>query len=151
MLDPYKNVPGLITRNNALDTSQDNKHRHKICDAIAVSSIISNCAGVETTADRCLGLQEFREFLRDYQDEHLEDNEVLELIQRHEPDSVLRDQCCLSFEGFARFLMDKNNYACLPEKTPCVEEVSVKTESKLQNYFFKHINLFTVHGLSLGF
>lgn len=113
----------LITRNNTFDLSQDNVHRHKICDALAVSSIISNCAGVESTTDRCLGLQEFREFLRDYQDEQLPDHEILELIQRHEPDSVLRDQCCLSFEGFARFLMDKDNYACIPEKMPCKEEV----------------------------
>ncbi|PVD29971.1 hypothetical protein C0Q70_09232 [Pomacea canaliculata] len=112
----------LITRNNTFDLSQDNVHRHKICDALAVSSIISNCAGVESTTDRCLGLQEFREFLRDYQDEQLPDHEILELIQRHEPDSVLRDQCCLSFEGFARFLMDKDNYACIPEKMPCKEE-----------------------------
>ena len=59
--------PGLITRNNTFDISQDNKHRHKISDVIAVSSIISNCAGVESATDRCLGLQEFRQFLRDYQ------------------------------------------------------------------------------------
>ena len=60
-----------------------------------------------------------------FQDEHQEDHEILELMQRHEPDSVLRDQCCLSFEGFARFLMDKDNYACIPERTPCVEEVGL--------------------------
>ena len=58
---------GLVTRNNTWDLSQDNKHRHKITDAIAVSSIISNCAGVESATDRCLGLAEVRLFLRDYQ------------------------------------------------------------------------------------
>lgn len=31
--------------------------------------------------------------------------------QRHEPDPALRTQWCLSFEGFARYMMDKDNYA----------------------------------------
>ena len=31
--------------------------------------------------------------------------------QRHEPDPVLRIQCKLSFEGFARFMTDKDNFA----------------------------------------
>lgn len=42
--------------------------------------------------------------------------QVRELIQRHEPDPMLRAQCCLSFEGFARFLMDKDNYAFVSER-----------------------------------
>lgn len=37
--------------------------------------------------------------------------------QRHEPDPALRLEHCLSFEGFARYLMDKDNYAFIPEKT----------------------------------
>ena len=32
-------------------------------------------------------------------------------LQRHEPDPALRTQWCLSFEGFARYMMDKDNYA----------------------------------------
>ena len=32
-------------------------------------------------------------------------------FQRHEPDPGLRTQWCLSFEGFARYMMDKDNYA----------------------------------------
>lgn len=33
------------------------------------------------------------------------------VLQRHEPDPALRTQWCLSFEGFARYMMDKDNYA----------------------------------------
>ncbi|XP_071091113.1 1-phosphatidylinositol 4,5-bisphosphate phosphodiesterase epsilon-1-like [Haliotis cracherodii] len=107
----------VITRNNALDLTQDNQQRRTICDVLAVSSIISNFAGVETTPTKCMGLREFRQFLEDYQEEAYDDDEIIELIQRHEPDSMLRDRCCLSFEGFAKFLMDKDNFAYLPEKT----------------------------------
>jgi hypothetical protein len=41
---------------------------------------------------------------------------MLFVLQRHEPDPLLRGQSCLSFEGFARFLMDKDNYAFVSER-----------------------------------
>ncbi|ESO98394.1 hypothetical protein LOTGIDRAFT_114718, partial [Lottia gigantea] len=112
--------PDVITRNSSQDLSgPENVERHKICDAIAVSSIMSNCAGVESSSsqNRCMGWREFREFIYDYQEEELDDNEIIELIQCHEPDSTLRDRCCLSFEGFSRYLMDKANFAHIPEKS----------------------------------
>lgn len=37
-------------------------------------------------------------------------------MQRHEPDASLRAQNCLSFEGFARYLMDKSNFAFINEQ-----------------------------------
>jgi phosphatidylinositol phospholipase C epsilon len=37
-------------------------------------------------------------------------------LQRHESDATLRAQNCLSFEGFARYLMDKDNYAFVNER-----------------------------------
>lgn len=37
-------------------------------------------------------------------------------LQRHEPDASLRAQNCLSFEGFARYLMDKDNFAFINER-----------------------------------
>lgn len=40
----------------------------------------------------------------------------MSILQRHEPDPLLRGQSCLSFEGFARFLMDKDNYAFVSER-----------------------------------
>ncbi|KAK6186335.1 hypothetical protein SNE40_008388 [Patella caerulea] len=115
-----KEEEDVITRNNGLDlTGPENLERHKICDAIAVASIMSNCAGVESSSsqNRCMGWREFKEFIYDYQEEELDDNEIIELIQRHEPDLTLRDRCCLSFEGFSRYLMDKDNFANIPEKT----------------------------------
>lgn len=48
---------------------------------MAVASIVANCAGVESNQNRCLGQREFREFLEDYQEEHLEDEDIIELIQ----------------------------------------------------------------------
>lgn len=76
-----KCLPGIITRNSAYDLTKDNQQRRKICDALAVASIVANCAGVESNQNRCLGQREFREFLEDYQEEHLEDEDIIELIQ----------------------------------------------------------------------
>jgi predicted house-cleaning noncanonical NTP pyrophosphatase (MazG superfamily) len=74
-------LTGVITRNSLYELSLDNIQRHKICDAIAVASIVTNCAGVESIQNRCLGLKEFKEFLEDYQDQHLHDEEIVHLIQ----------------------------------------------------------------------
>ena len=76
---------GILTRNGAYDlhhsTDSGYLQRRKICDAIAVSSIFENCAGVDTAQNRYLGLKEFREFLEDYQEEHLDDQDITALIQ----------------------------------------------------------------------
>lgn len=37
------------------------------------------------------------------------------MLQRHEQDAEMRALCKLSFEGFSRFLMDKDNYAFVNE------------------------------------
>ena len=76
---------GILTRNGTYDLHHSNDssylQRRKICDAIAVSSIFENCAGVDTAQNRYLGLKEFREFLEDYQEEHLDDQDIIALIQ----------------------------------------------------------------------
>ena len=46
-----------------------------------MSSIFENCAGVDTAQNRYLGLKEFREFLEDYQEEHLDDPDIISVIQ----------------------------------------------------------------------
>ena len=43
-------------------------------------------------------------------------------LQRHEPSHQMRSQCKLSFEGFARYLMDKDNYAFNNEHAKIIEE-----------------------------
>ncbi|CAB0031788.1 unnamed protein product [Trichogramma brassicae] len=53
----------------------------------------------------------------------------LSFVQRHEPDPSLRTQWCLSFEGFARYMMDKDNYAfaneyALPDETEMQQPMS---------------------------
>lgn len=46
-------------------------------------------------------------------------------LQLHEQDAELRSKCCLSFEGFARYLMDKRNYVFVPETLKPQEDVSL--------------------------
>ena len=45
------------------------------------------------------------------------------LFQRHEPDAEMRRHCKLSFEGFARYVMDQDNYAFVGEHTKQTAEV----------------------------
>ena len=71
----------MITRNSTYELSQDNTQRHKMCDYIAVASIGPNCAGIESNQTRCLDLKEFKDFLEEYQDQHLHDEEIIHLIQ----------------------------------------------------------------------
>ena len=75
----------ILTRNTTYDLSHSNDpsflQRRKICDAIAVASIFENCAGVDTSQNKCLSLKEFREFLEDYQEEHLDDSEIVSLVR----------------------------------------------------------------------
>ncbi|XP_071449033.1 1-phosphatidylinositol 4,5-bisphosphate phosphodiesterase epsilon-1-like [Hetaerina americana] len=112
---------GLLTRNSSLDLATEDNFKggpglaalkkKKIFDAIAAASIVSNCAGIDTSRSQVITTATFWKFLETRQLEHHTEDEVKALIQRHEPDAWLRSQGCLSFEGFARFLMDKDNYA----------------------------------------
>ena len=56
-------------------------------------------------------LKQFREFTESEQCEHLKDEELEALIQRHEPNPFYRSRCMFSFVGFAKYLNDKDNYA----------------------------------------
>ncbi|XP_067003645.2 1-phosphatidylinositol 4,5-bisphosphate phosphodiesterase epsilon-1 isoform X2 [Anabrus simplex] len=111
---------GLLTRNSSLDLyeykSSGNLQKKKIFDAIAAASIVSNCAGVDTSKSQVITLSAFTKFLETRQMEQRTEEEVKALVQRHEPDPLLRAQSCLSFEGFARYLMDKDNYAFISER-----------------------------------
>ena len=62
-------------------------------------------------------------------------------FQRHEPDTILRDNGYLSFEGFAKYMMDKDNYAYLYEKTKHNDEVRLGQHSLSREYkhIWKHI------------
>ncbi|XP_057336827.1 1-phosphatidylinositol 4,5-bisphosphate phosphodiesterase epsilon-1-like [Microplitis mediator] len=106
---------GLLTRNNSIDCyeykTSGNFHKKQIFDAIAAASIVNNCSGVDTSKSQVITLATFTKFLESRQQEKLTDEQIKTLIKRHEPDPALRVQWCLSFEGFARYMMDKDNYA----------------------------------------
>ncbi|XP_028982288.1 1-phosphatidylinositol 4,5-bisphosphate phosphodiesterase epsilon-1 [Diachasma alloeum] len=106
---------GLLTRNNSIDSHEyktsGNLHKKQIFDAIAAASIVNNCSGVDTSKSQVITLATFTKFLESRQQEKLTEDQIKALIKRHEPDPALRVQWCLSFEGFARYMMDKDNYA----------------------------------------
>ncbi|CAG9818280.1 unnamed protein product [Phaedon cochleariae] len=108
---------GLLTRNSKaeLDGTVVNSQK-KIYDAIAAASIFTNCAGIDSNNSQVITLSTFTKFLETRQMEVRTEDQVKALIYRHEPDASLRFQNCLSFEGFARYLMDKDNFAFIPEK-----------------------------------
>ncbi|XP_045460596.1 1-phosphatidylinositol 4,5-bisphosphate phosphodiesterase epsilon-1-like isoform X2 [Harmonia axyridis] len=108
---------GLLTRNTKaeLDGVVVNSQK-KVFDAIAAASIFTNCAGIDTNNSQVITLSTFAKFLETRQMETYTETEVKALIRRHEPDATLRSLDCLSFEGFARYLMDKSNYAFVNEQ-----------------------------------
>ena len=70
----------------------------------------------------------------------------LSFSQRHEPDPEMRAGSKLSFEGFARFLMDKRNFAFINER---VEQADEDMDHPLSHYFIEssHNTYLTGHQL----
>lgn len=151
---------GLISRNCSHQVMDSNvEKRLQIFDAIATASIINNCAGLETTgrltsipsesgnsqttsSQLILNHQQFAIFMRKFQKENLTDEQVISLIQRHEPNYKLREQNCLSFEGFTCYLMDiHDNGAFLPQLN------QVKSED--MDYPLSHYYIATSHNTYL--
>lgn len=61
-------------------------------------------------------LKQFREFLENEQGEFYSKDEDIEcLINRHEPNPFYRSRNLLSYVGFARYLLDKDNFFFSPE------------------------------------
>lgn len=71
------------------------------------------------------------------------------IVQRHEPDQNLRCEGLLSFEGFARYMMDKDNYATT--KTVCPSKMAEQMNMNLpmSHYFIatSHNTYLTGHQL----
>ncbi|XP_043274277.1 1-phosphatidylinositol 4,5-bisphosphate phosphodiesterase epsilon-1-like isoform X2 [Venturia canescens] len=141
---------GLLTRNNSIDSHEyetsGNLHKKQIFDAIAAASIVNNCAGVDTSKSQVITLATFTKFLESRQQEKFTEDQIKALIKRHEPDPALRTQWCLSFEGFARYMMDKDNYAFPNEyATPTDEEM----QQPLSQYYIasSHNTYLTGHQL----
>ncbi|NWY00371.1 PLCE1 phosphodiesterase, partial [Nothoprocta ornata] len=109
----------LLTRNVSdlglfiKSRQQLSDNQRQISDAIAAASIVTNGTGVESTSLGVfgVGIQQLNDFLVNCQEEHCTYDEILSIIQKFEPSVNMCQQGLLSFEGFARFLMDKDNFA----------------------------------------
>ncbi|XP_053623157.1 1-phosphatidylinositol 4,5-bisphosphate phosphodiesterase epsilon-1-like isoform X2 [Plodia interpunctella] len=106
---------GLLTRNGSLDLEPptDKQHRKKAFDLLAAAALPGACPDV---SGRVLTLPTLGKFCETRQHEPKTEEQLRNIILRHEPDPVLRAENCLSFEGFVRFLTDKVNYAFVPEQ-----------------------------------
>ncbi|KAK4312307.1 hypothetical protein Pmani_016237, partial [Petrolisthes manimaculis] len=140
---------GLLTRNTSLDllVSRNNSQKKKIFDAIAAASIVTNCAGVDSSKSQVITLLELGRFLEEQQGELRTQEELRTLLHRHEPDPFLRSQELLSFEGFARYMMDEDNYAFLDERVTVNEDEIMSMP--LSNYYIasSHNTYLTGHQL----
>lgn len=56
-------------------------------------------------------LKQLREFMENEQGDKMRDEDLELIIQRHEPNPFYRSRALFSFVGFARFMLDKDNYA----------------------------------------
>nr|XP_012422152.1 PREDICTED: 1-phosphatidylinositol 4,5-bisphosphate phosphodiesterase epsilon-1 isoform X2 [Odobenus rosmarus divergens] len=109
----------LLTRNVSdlglfiKSKQQLSDNQRQISDAIAAASIVTNGTGVESTSLGIfgVGILQLNDFLVNCQGEHCTYDEILSIIQKFEPSISRCHQGLLSFEGFARFLMDKDNFA----------------------------------------
>ncbi|CAB3224473.1 unnamed protein product [Arctia plantaginis] len=106
---------GLLTRNGSLDLEppSDKVGRKKAFDVLAAAALPGACPDV---GGRVLSLPTLGKFCETRQCEPKTEQQLKDIIQRHEPDPTLRAENCLSFEGFVRFLTDKDNYAFVPEQ-----------------------------------
>lgn len=106
---------GLFIRTRQL--MSDNQKQ--ISDAIAAASIVTNGTGVENASLGVLGLAipQLNDFLVNCQKEHLSYDEILSIIQKFEPSASMRQMGWMSFEGFARYLMDKDNFVSKNEES----------------------------------
>ena len=67
--------------------------------------------GLDTSKERVLPADAFLNFLTYYQGDILLPDDAIKLIKMHEPNPDLRSRNLLSFEGFTRYLMDRDNDA----------------------------------------
>ncbi|XP_069095949.1 1-phosphatidylinositol 4,5-bisphosphate phosphodiesterase epsilon-1 isoform X2 [Pleurodeles waltl] len=123
-------------------------NQRQISDAIAAASIVTNGTGVESTSLGIfgIGIQQLNDFLMNCQGEHYTYDEVLSIIQKFEPSVVMRQQGLMSFEGFARYLMDKDNFASKNDESQLKDE---DMQMPLSHYFIEssHNTYLTGHQL----
>ncbi|XP_026744105.1 1-phosphatidylinositol 4,5-bisphosphate phosphodiesterase epsilon-1-like [Trichoplusia ni] len=120
---------GLLTRNGSLDLEppSDKVGRKKAFDLLAAAALPGACPDV---SGRVLSLPTLGKFCETRQNELKTEQQLRDIIQRHEPDPTLRADNCLSFEGFVRFLTDKDNYAFVPEQMRANNFISKSSSSE---------------------
>ncbi|MGH0136925.1 UNVERIFIED_CONTAM: hypothetical protein FKN15_008499 [Acipenser sinensis] len=69
-----------------------------------------------------IAIQQLNDFLVNCQGEHHTYDEILSIIQKFEPSVNMRQLGWMSFEGFARFLMDKDSFASKNDESQVNEE-----------------------------
>ncbi|KAG7462450.1 hypothetical protein MATL_G00184980 [Megalops atlanticus] len=144
----------LLTRNGSdlglsIHTQQQMSDSQKqISDAIAAASIVTNGTGVESSSLGVLGMaiQQLNDFLVNCQGEHHTYDHTLRIIQKFEPCVSMRQMGWMSFEGFARFLMDKDNFVSKIEES----QVDLDTLQYPLSYYYiqsSHNTYLTGHQL----
>ncbi|XP_055502569.1 1-phosphatidylinositol 4,5-bisphosphate phosphodiesterase epsilon-1 isoform X3 [Leucoraja erinacea] len=107
----------LLTRNVSdlglfiKSRQQISDNQRQISDYIAATSIVTNRVEIASLGESEMGIPQLNDFLVNCQGENHTHDEVLSIIQKFEPSANMRQQGLMSFEGFARFLMDKDNVA----------------------------------------
>ncbi|XP_078422149.1 1-phosphatidylinositol 4,5-bisphosphate phosphodiesterase epsilon-1 isoform X2 [Cetorhinus maximus] len=107
----------LLTRNVSdlglfiKSRQQISDNQRQISDYIAATSIVTNRVEIASLGESGMGIQQLNDFLVNCQGENHTYDEILSIIQKFEPSVNMRQQGLMSFEGFARFLMDKENVA----------------------------------------
>ena len=132
----------LFTRNAPLDSELDESSYHVFQDVIAQTSV-----PLRIRMDESLSVEIVQHFIADYQCEILNEEQVIKLIQLHEPNSANRESCRMSFEGFARYMMDRSNLAYAPERTRFQEQHDM--DHPLSHYYIytSHNTYLTGHQL----
>ncbi|CAF2860546.1 unnamed protein product [Rotaria sp. Silwood2] len=143
-LDILRHLTGLITRNIVDDITDASIRR--IYDMIAISSIPCYAISTHTRGNYLITKEQFRDFLLDHQKEDKTSYDIEQIIYRHEPNRQNRLNKVLSFEGFSRFLLDKENYAFVNEHTKVNEQ---EMDYPLSYYFVasSHNTYLTGHQL----
>ncbi|CAF3168684.1 unnamed protein product [Rotaria sp. Silwood2] len=144
LLDMQRHLTGLITRNIIENINDYNKNR--IYDMIAISSIPSYAISTHTPHNYLITIELFRQFLIEHQKEDKTLYHIQQIIYRHEPNRENRLNKVLSFEGFSRYLLDKENYAFINEHTKVNEQ---EMDYPLSYYFVasSHNTYLTGHQL----
>uniref|UniRef100_A0A9L0TMQ9 Phosphoinositide phospholipase C n=1 Tax=Equus caballus TaxID=9796 RepID=A0A9L0TMQ9_HORSE len=144
----------LLTRNVSdlglfiKSKQQLSDNQRQISDAIAAASIVTNGTGIESTSLGIfgVGILQLNDFLVNCQGEHCTYDEILSIIQKFEPSVSMCHQGLMSFEGFARFLMDKDNFASKNDES---QENSRELQLPLSYYYIEssHNTYLTGHQL----